>query len=384
MKLHIIILIVLFFFFTRGLVVILHELGHAIPAILLTKKEVTIYIGSYGDSKNGIHFKIGLLNIWLNYKAFSWKNGLCSPSDSKISINSSIIYVFFGPICATFFASIFLYLVFSIDFNDYFKLFSAMFFGIAIMDLFQNLTPNKTPIKLLSGKHIYNDGYALVKLLKYRKHQNEYLQAIEFYDTQEFEKATKIFDSLLNSGLQDDDIFRLHVSANIQIKKYERAKVLFDESEQKFILTSNDYCNGGMIYSKLNLHDEALILYGKSIELDTKNGFSLNNKAFTLNILERYEEAITIFDKAIEFEMNCSYALSNRGFSKIKLGRISEGLIDIENSIEMDENNAYAYRNLGIYHFELGEIEKANELFLKAKKLDDSTHLIDELILSTN
>jgi hypothetical protein len=48
------------FFLSLGLVVLgivrlstlLHELGHAIPMLLLTKQTVTIYIGSYADKRN--------------------------------------------------------------------------------------------------------------------------------------------------------------------------------------------------------------------------------------------------------------------------------------------------------------------------------------------
>ncbi|MBK8341854.1 MAG: M50 family metallopeptidase [Bacteroidetes bacterium] len=53
--------ILLFFallvFITRTFTVLFHELGHAIPAILMSKKAVTIYIGSYGDPK-----RAGILN----------------------------------------------------------------------------------------------------------------------------------------------------------------------------------------------------------------------------------------------------------------------------------------------------------------------------------
>lgn len=58
MKLPLIIQFIIFLFFIRGLIIILHELGHALPAILLTKEKVSIYIGSYGDQKKSINFKL--------------------------------------------------------------------------------------------------------------------------------------------------------------------------------------------------------------------------------------------------------------------------------------------------------------------------------------
>ncbi len=43
--------------------VLLHELGHAIPALILTRQKVSIYIGSYGDPDKSLHFRIGLLEL---------------------------------------------------------------------------------------------------------------------------------------------------------------------------------------------------------------------------------------------------------------------------------------------------------------------------------
>jgi len=54
--------LILLVLLTRPLTVIFHELGHAIPAILLTKEKVTVYIGSYGDPKKSLRIKIGLLD----------------------------------------------------------------------------------------------------------------------------------------------------------------------------------------------------------------------------------------------------------------------------------------------------------------------------------
>lgn len=368
---------------TRGIVVILHELGHAIPAIILTKQKVSIYIGSYGNPEKSINFKVGLLDIWLSYEMLSWKNGLCVPSAENFSINRQIIYVLTGPICSSFFATIFLFFSFTQELSDSYLLFSVIFFAISIIDLFGNLIPNSTPIELFDGTKTYNDGYTLIRLLKYRKFPNEYGEAIDLFNKKEYENSIKLFDNFIKLKLKDENIYRLNVSANMQIKNFEKAKILFDDYEKEFKLTSDDYSNGGLIYSKLNLDEKSLQFYDKSLALNTKNVYSLNNKGFTLTLLEKYSEAIPLFDKAIEIDEFFAYSYNNRGLSKIKTGKVNEGLIDINKSIELDEKNSYSYRNLGIYHFDIGEIDKARELFIKSKMLDEETHNINELILST-
>lgn len=367
----------------RGIVVILHELGHTIPAIILTKQKVSIYIGSYGNPKKSINLKIGLLDVWLSYEMLSWKNGLCVPLAENISINRKIIYVLTGPICSSIFATFYLYLAFLKDFGEFYLLFAVMFFIISILDLIGNLIPNKKPIELFDGKVTYNDGYTLFKLFKYRKFPNQYAEAIDLFNKKEYKKSINIFDYFLKLKLKDENIYRLNMFANMQIKKFERAKELFNNFEQEFKLTSDDYSNAGLIYSKLNMNNESLNFYDKSIELNSENVYSLNNKGFTLTLLEKYSEAIPLFDKAIAIDEFFAYSYNNRGLSKIKTGKIDEGLADIEKSIKLDKNNSYSYRNLGIYHFDIGEIEKARELFLKSKELDEDTHMVDELILST-
>jgi tetratricopeptide (TPR) repeat protein len=376
----------IFIIIARGLIVVLHELGHAIPAIILSRKKVSIYIGSYGDSKESFNFKIGLLDVWLNYKMMSWKNGLCVPSAKSISINRQIVYVLLGPLTSMILSSIFLYFTLSMDLSDSYLHFAVIFFFMSIFDLFRNLIPNKNPIQLSNGEITYNDGYSLVKLFKYRSFKNEFEEAIDLYNKKEYQKSILLLDFLIKSNLKDDNIYRLAVSANLQNKTFERAKILFDESvkEFKLTLTSDDYLNGGLAYNRLHLNEKSLELYDESLELNPDNVYSLNNKGFALIALNRYFEAIPYFDKVLEINDSSAYSYNNRGLCKIKTGNPTEGLIDIEKSLKLDENNSYAYRNLGIYHFDKNEINKARELFLKSKELDCDTYMIDELILSTD
>ena len=64
--------------------------------------------------------------------------------------------------------------------------------------------------------------------------------------------------------------------------------------------------------------------------------------------------------------------------------RAEEGLEDINYSLKLDENNSHGYRNLGIYHLDKGEYSKALDLFIKAKELDSTTEMIDELIVQAS
>lgn len=366
----------------RPFTVLFHELGHAIPAILLTKQKVTIYIGSYGDPKKSIKINFGVLTIFFRYNPFSWRLGLCVPSAKLISINRQIIYTLTGPIASLIIATIACFFTFAYDLHGFLKLFLIVFLGSAFLDLIANLIPDETPIKLYDGRIIYNDGYSLKQLFYYKRLPKEYSAATDLYNGQKFADAAILFEKLL-SDTKDENIYRLAISSYLQDKNYNKAKEISDA----FILTgrmnSDDLSNIALSYSQLEFHDEALKLFDKSLQLNPNNKYSLNNKGYTLNLMDRYEEAISLFDKSIELDTDFAYSYNNRGFAKIKLGQTEEGLQDINRSIEIDPDNSYAYMNMGIYHFDKGELDEALRNYVKAKELDSSTYMIDTFIKDT-
>ena len=367
---------------TRPLTVLLHELGHAIPAILLTGRKVSIYIGSHGDPNKSFKIDLGALTIFFRYNLFAWRLGLCVPSAEEISINKQIIYTLTGPITSLIIATIACYFTFVYDLHGFLKLFLVVFFGSALFDLAGNLIPNESGIKLNDGRIAYNDGYTLKRLFYYKSLPKEYSEAAGLYHEKKFSEAAILFAQLL-SVRKDENIYRLAINAHLQIKDYGKAK----ELSQSFALTekmnSDDLHWMAFSYSQLGLINEAMDLYDKALRLNPENQYSLNDKGYTLNLMNRFEEAIPFFDKTIELDKNAAYAYNNRGLAKLKLGKTEEGLQDINRSFELDINNSYAYKNLGIYYFDKAEFDEALRLFEKAKQLDGATDMIDELIQQT-
>lgn len=377
-------LLILFglFLITRPLTVLFHELGHAIPAILLTKQKVTIYIGSYGDPKKSIKINLAILEIFFRYNPFAWRLGLCVPSSKTNSVNRQILYTLTGPLASLVMGSIACYFAFAYDIHGFLKLFLVVFLASAFLDLLMNLIPNETPIKLYDGRISYNDGYRLKQLFYYKRLPKEYSEAADLYNEQKFTQAAILFEKIL-SDLKDENIYRLAINSYLQDKNYSKAKELSDAFALTGKMNSDDLSNMGFSYSELGLHEKAMKLYDKSLQQNPDNKYPLNNKAYTLNLMNKFEEAIPFFDRAIELDKDFAYSYNNRGLAKIKLGQIEEGLQDINRSFELDPNNSYGYRNLGIYHFDKGEFDEALHLFIKARELDDSTHMIDELINDT-
>ncbi len=366
----------------RPLTVLFHELGHAIAIILLTKQKATIYIGSYGDPQRSIKINLGVLQIFFRYNPFAWRLGLCVPSAKTISISKSIVYTLAGPLASIIIATISCYFAFAYDLHGFLKLFLIVFFGSALLDLLVNLIPNNIPIELYDGSIVYNDGYNLKQLLNYKHLPKKYSKAADLYEEQKFADAAVLFEQLLDN-IEDERIFSLAINSYLQDKNYKKVKELGD----KFLLTgkmnADDFSIVALSYSQLELHDQALELYDKSLQLNPDNEYSLCNKGYTLTLMNKFEEAIALFDRAIELDKDSAFSYANRGLAKIKLGLTVEGLQDIKHSSDLDQNNAYSYKNLGIYHFDRGEFDKALQLFISAKELDNMTHMIDELLQAT-
>lgn len=365
---------------SRPLLTVFHELGHAIPAILMTRERATVFLGSYGDTDKCFRLAIGKLEIWVKYNLFKWKGGLCVPHASNISINKKIIYTLTGPLASLSIAAISCYMALIFKLTYFLSFLFLTFLLISIFDFLKNIIPSSRSIVLHDGRIGINDGTSLVRLFRHKRFPKQYFDAIALYNNKQYFEAASLFDSLLSNGLQDQDTYRWAIYCHLLLKDYFKAKIYFAEFKKQFKLNSEDYSNLGLIYSYYENHEKAMKFYAKSLRLNPMNSYSLNNKGYTLNILEKYEEAIVFFDRALEIDRSFAYSYNNRALSKIKLGRVEEGLSDLNLSFELDPYNSYYFRNMGIYYQDRGEYKKALELFLKSRLLDSHTHNIDLLI----
>jgi len=68
----------------------------------------------------------------------------------------------------------------------------------------------------------------------------------------------------------------------MQLNNFNEAKFLIEESITKYEQDSDDYANAGLTYSRLVSYQEALNLYDKSLEINTLNLNTYNNKGYTI------------------------------------------------------------------------------------------------------
>lgn len=171
----------LLFFIVRFLTILVHELGHAIPAIIFTRQHVAIYIGSYGDDEGNIQFNKGLLEINIKRNPLLWRKGLCVVYDDDMTLRQRMIHVLAGPLSSLVIGGVAAFIAIAFDMHGLIKLISGIFLLSAVLDLIVNLYPRTIQINDYST--LDTDGRTALRLLRswsyeqsYRKRNNRYKQ----------------------------------------------------------------------------------------------------------------------------------------------------------------------------------------------------------------
>jgi tetratricopeptide (TPR) repeat protein len=375
---------VLILMILRAITVLIHEFGHAVPIVLLTKDRVSVYIGTYGDRTRCFTIRTKRFDIWLLRNPLQWQKGCCIPHAMDITARRQFLFILAGPFASLVVAGLACIITFGFDLYPILKVFFVLLLLSAIFDLFINLIPRKRLRSTEERIMGYSDGYQLLRLIRNRRNPIDYDRAIELYKERKYAEAAVIFDAILKHYMEHEIYTRQHFRQAIHCyllsDQFIRAGQLAHLFREKGNPMAEDFITAGVIKARLGYYEDSLFDFDESLELDPGNWLALCNRGNCLNILEEYEEALQDFDRAVELDPTQSVTYGNRGLAMIKLGRIEEGLKDIEYALYIDESNSEAYRNLGIYHFDRGELNEAVELFQRAKQLDPKTPRIDHYL----
>jgi len=155
---------------TFFIAVAIHELGHAIPALLMTRQEVTIYIGSIGSPYKSFHVSFGRLTLFCKYNPLLWYKGCCLASDYDLSIDQKIVFVAGGPV-ASLLGTLGSWLLLSaMEQVGVLRVISGSVFVISLLITLSTIIPNSR-VRYTSGGHpVYNDANYIYRLIrmKYR------------------------------------------------------------------------------------------------------------------------------------------------------------------------------------------------------------------------
>jgi tetratricopeptide (TPR) repeat protein len=364
-------------------VVLVHELGHAIPLLFMSRKKVAIYIGSFGDPKRSVRGRIGRLEIWIKYNPFLWFRGLCKGSES-LSPNRTILYISTGPLASVLLAIASGYLLTNFKFGGVLMqwLFFTLIYSLAVV--FSSFFRTGKQRYSSKGSPVYPDFVLIARLFRLKRFPPEYGQAVIEMGQRDFARVSDLLEKMIQDGFEHPEVYRLLLVALLQGKNLGRGQQINSIIKEKYPLTADDYCNDGYILSHNKQHEQAIISYSKAIELAPDHISALNNFGYSLILADRVEEAISHFDKVIRLAPQFAYSHNNRGWAKMKIGKWEEGLADVNYSLKLDDTNADAYKNLGLYQLEQQNFDAARTYFEKARQMDESVFLIDEYLAETD
>ena len=146
--------------------ILLHELGHAIPALMWTHDEVAIYIGSMGSPYECFRFRMGRIDVYVKYNPLLWYRGCCLHIDDYLSLNQRICLVAGGPIASILLTFVTWMLVSHLQSEGFLRILFGSIFFISIGATVYSVFPNPVPRYTSSGYPVYSDSYQIFRLLR--------------------------------------------------------------------------------------------------------------------------------------------------------------------------------------------------------------------------
>jgi tetratricopeptide (TPR) repeat protein len=365
------------------IIIFLYELEHALPALLFTRKPVTVYIGTYGDDK-GRKLKIGRLTIFIKPK-FSYlkQNGVCL-YDGNIGFGQQAIILLLPMIMATITIIILFVYVLADDMDTYVRVTIGVASLVTTFNFIINLFPRKLLVK--SSKRLYySDGYQLILWMEDKSNYSNLLNACQLYDEDNYTAALIRLEKIKDKYMEES-LFRLMISCYSKLGNFDKIKKLekkYENAKWNESLEADDYYQFGYADLELKDYKQALLGFDKAISLNPNHFDSRLKRAFVYNALKEYNQAKNDAEKAVFINEKSSEAFSTRAYANFMLGKTGEAFNDADKAEMLDINNAYAYLVIGLYFRDKGNTGKATEYLEHAKFLNPEMLYIDEYLETT-
>lgn len=362
---------------TRLLTTILHELGHAIPALILSKGNVEVYIGSYGNTEKSWKIKVGQLIIYFRYNPFLSRAGLCRVTDEDMAVWKKLVYVLGGPLLSLIVALVLGSLVKWGDYDGIYKMIFMILGVSCFYDFMVNIVPNDRKIVLHNGKTTKNDGSLIKDLLKFGNYPPEFFEASKYLQEKEYGKSAELYAAVINSGYNDKNLLRWYLHSLVLDKQIDKALEGYKDFGKKHRLNDVDYVNIGFCYSKKGESREAIKNYSLALKKRPDFVYGLNNRGYEFIRIGELERANHDLKYALAVDHHFAHAVANMGWLLLIKKEYDKAKEHLDKALKLDPNHAYAHRNYGIYYFDQGDHQQALTYFEKAKELDPNTDQID-------
>ena len=195
----------------------------------------------------------------------------------------------------------------------------------------------------------YEDAVKLFDQYTEQKPKNpwgHYMLGLSAWKAGDLEKSEKSFNEALRL---DPDHFKslLHLSRlMIDQKRYEDALVRLTHAGELDPQSADVQRLLGRAYSGFGKTDEAVAAYRRTIELDTRDAWSMNNLGFLLIEKERYDEALPVLQKAVSLRKSVAVFHNNLGTALEHTGNIKGAAAEYRTARIVDPGDEKSKENL--------------------------------------
>jgi tetratricopeptide (TPR) repeat protein len=379
------------FLLSWPVVVLLHEMGHAIMCRVLGAQWAEIFVGSYGEREKAWRIALpGRVTLWFRPRLAL--TGLCRAGwreDAPPGVARQAAYLLAGPVASTAVAAALLWPAFQLNLHGALKMVLVVFGCMSLLDLVLNLLPLRRQTQLVSGGVAFSDGYQLYRLLARAwfnvKYDDEVLvkTACDLYNAGDYHASASLFRDLLSRHVEGN-IYHLTFSAYYNGRQYAEALAVLDEhpnlaSEHNDVMPTRAY-----LLACMEQIDEALALYTQLLHERPADQHPQhrNNRGYAHLLLGRHEDALRDFAAVIAQDPANAYAHAQQGRARLELGD-ADGLTDLHRALELNPDDPFALCNLGLHAHTEGRYADALAYLKQAAALDPNLHRLPDYLAAT-
>jgi len=131
---------------------------------------------------------------------------------------------------------------------------------------------------------------------------------------------------------------------------------------------------------ELKRDSDALVYGYRALRHYPDNPGIVNNMALIYSDMGEYSKAIVLYDRSISLDTtDPAYAYNNRGYAKYKLNNLDSALADINKSLSLLPENSYALKNRALVYIAMNKIDLACKDLKDADKMAFKSMYGDEV-----
>ena len=350
----------------RSLTTLFHELGHAIPALIFTKDQVKVFVGSHGANEHP-SLQLGRFQIYFKMSLLDWNIGMCE--SQRISNFWKRFFIIIGGPIASLCVSIPLYLLLMNDGLPYYLRFLLFVFLIAAaIDFFINIIPMSRSFRTHKGSIIYNDGYNLIALLARKGLSKEFLTIEDKFLKEQYKDVILESTAMINDGKSSKQLYYLLAATYQKMGDYDNALDAYGVISTKYKLNHKDYYDLAVLYAEKQSYNRSIESLNHYLYINFSDAHALELRGQCKLYVGDYEAALKDIETAISLDKNLKSAWTFRFGALVKLDRREVAENALSEAMKTDSANPVLSYYRGIFCYNKDEYKQALEYLTIAEK----------------